>query len=77
MRLLSEEKENDDRLRSQFKDKWTRMASDQLTAPLHQECGKYRGILHAASNADGMVRQKLEENKEGIRLLSATEPELK
>ncbi|VDK84872.1 unnamed protein product [Litomosoides sigmodontis] len=54
LRLLNEEKESDDRLRSQFKDKWTRMASDQLTAPLHQECGKYRGILHAASNADGM-----------------------
>ncbi|VDO35985.1 unnamed protein product [Onchocerca flexuosa] len=77
LRLLNEEKENDDRLRSQFKDKWTRMASDQLTAPLHQECGKYRGILHAAANADETVKQKLEENKEGIRLLSATEPELK
>uniref|UniRef100_A0A0R3RFX1 BRO1 domain-containing protein n=1 Tax=Elaeophora elaphi TaxID=1147741 RepID=A0A0R3RFX1_9BILA len=67
LRLLNEEKENDDRLRSQFKDKWTRMASDQLTAPLHQECGKYRGILHAASNADETVKQKLEENKEGVK----------
>uniref|UniRef100_A0A915PJX6 BRO1 domain-containing protein n=1 Tax=Setaria digitata TaxID=48799 RepID=A0A915PJX6_9BILA len=76
-RLLNEEKENDDRLRSQFKDKWTRMSSDQLTVPLHQECGKYRGILHAASNADETVKQKLAENREGIVLLSATEPELK
>ncbi|KAL3998585.1 Apoptosis-linked gene 2-interacting protein X 1 [Acanthocheilonema viteae] len=77
LRLLNEEKENDHRLRSQFKDKWTRMASDQLTAPLHQECGKYRGILRAAFNADETVKRKLEENREGIRLLSATEPELK
>ncbi|MCP9260327.1 Apoptosis-linked 2-interacting protein X 1 [Dirofilaria immitis] len=61
----------------EFKDKWTRMTSDQLTAPLHQECGKYRGILHAAANADETVKQKLEENREGITLLSATEPELK
>lgn len=53
------------------------MASDQLTAPLHQECGKYRGILHAASSADETVKQKLDENREGIKLLSATEPELK
>ncbi|EJD74895.1 apoptosis-linked 2-interacting protein X 1 [Loa loa] len=67
LRLLNEEKGNDDRLRSQFKDKWTRMASDHLTAPLHQECGKYRGILHAASNADETVKQKLEENREGIK----------
>ncbi|VDO12623.1 unnamed protein product [Brugia timori] len=58
-------------MRSQFKDKWTRMTSDQLTAPLHQECGKYRGILHAASNADETVKQKLEENREGIKLLTA------
>ncbi|VDN82687.1 unnamed protein product [Brugia pahangi] len=72
LRLLNEEKGNDDRLRSQFKDKWTRMTSDQLTAPLHQECGKYRGILHAASNADETVKQKLEENGEGIKLLSFT-----
>ncbi|VDM96515.1 unnamed protein product [Thelazia callipaeda] len=72
-RLLSEEKESDDRLRSQFQDKWTRMTSDQLTAPLHQECGKYRGILHSASSADETVKQKLNENKEGIKLLSASD----
>lgn len=77
VRLLNEEKQNDDRLRGQFKEKWTRMASEQLTTPLQQECGKYRGILHAASNADQTVKQKFEESREGIRLLSITEPELR
>lgn len=77
MRLLNEEKESDDRLRSQFKEKWNRMSSEQLTMPLQQECGKFRGILHAASNADETVKQKMEENREGIRLLSQTEPELR
>ncbi|VDM47013.1 unnamed protein product [Toxocara canis] len=52
LRLLNEEKESDDRLRAQFKEKWTRMGSERLTAPLHQEVGKYRGILQAATNAD-------------------------
>uniref|UniRef100_A0A915BQU5 MHD domain-containing protein n=2 Tax=Parascaris univalens TaxID=6257 RepID=A0A915BQU5_PARUN len=77
LRLLNEEKDSDDRLRAQFKEKWTRMASDKLTAPLHQEVGKYRGILQAATNADQIVKQKMDENREAIKLLSLSEPELR
>ncbi|KHN82501.1 Apoptosis-linked protein [Toxocara canis] len=77
LRLLNEEKESDDRLRAQFKEKWTRMGSERLTAPLHQEVGKYRGILQAATNADQIVKQKMEENREAIKLLSLAEPELR
>ncbi|VDK46269.1 unnamed protein product [Anisakis simplex] len=76
-RLLAEEKDSDDRLRVQFKDKWTRMGSDKLTAPLHQEIGKYRGILQAATNADQIVKQKMEESREAVKLLSLPEPELR
>lgn len=72
-RLLKEEKENDDNLRGQFGAKWTRVASDTLTAPLLQELGKYRGILQTASNADSVVRNKFEQNKRGMELLSMTE----
>ncbi|VDN50231.1 unnamed protein product [Dracunculus medinensis] len=77
VRLLKEEKEGDDHLRKQFKEKWTRMSSEKLTEPLHQECGKYRAILHSASNADEVVRQKMEEAREAMRILSLPEPELK
>uniref|UniRef100_F1KVB4 Apoptosis-linked gene 2-interacting protein X 1 n=1 Tax=Ascaris suum TaxID=6253 RepID=F1KVB4_ASCSU len=77
LRLLNEEKDSDDRLRAQFKEKWTRMTSDKLTAPLHQEVGKYRGILQAATNADQIVKQKMDENREAIKLLSLPEPELR
>lgn len=53
------------------------MTSDKLTAPLHQEVGKYRGILQAATNADQIVKQKMDENREAIKLLSLPEPELR
>lgn len=53
------------------------MSSEKLTEPLHQECGKYRAILHSASNADEVVRQKMEEAREAMRILSLPEPELK
>lgn len=76
-RLLTEEKQSDEQLRAQFKEKWTRMGSERLTEPLWQEIGKYRGILDTASNADNIVRTKLDANRRGLELLSKTEPELK
>ncbi|KAL7069577.1 hypothetical protein ACQ4LE_011039 [Meloidogyne hapla] len=76
-RLLKDEKENDEGLRKQFATKWTRMPSENLTAPLIQELGKFRGILNTAANADATVRNKFEQNKRGMELLSLTENELK
>lgn len=72
-RLLRDEKTNDDNLRGQFGDKWTRMPSDQLTSPLQQEIGKYRGILNTASNADSIVVNKFEQSRKGIEMLSKPE----
>ncbi|GMS88817.1 hypothetical protein PENTCL1PPCAC_10992, partial [Pristionchus entomophagus] len=76
-RLLKEEESSDNNLRSQFGARWTRMSSQQLTGPLLQELGKYRGILATASNADKMVKTKFEQNREGIELLSRAESELR
>uniref|UniRef100_A0A914GYL8 BRO1 domain-containing protein n=1 Tax=Globodera rostochiensis TaxID=31243 RepID=A0A914GYL8_GLORO len=76
-RIIKEEKENDDGLRVQFQSKWTRVPSDRLTAPLLQELGKYRGIMHTASNSDALVRNKFEANRRGIELLSMTENDLR
>ncbi|ETN72488.1 hypothetical protein RB195_020836 [Necator americanus] len=76
-RMLTEEKDSDDNLRRQFGTKWSRMSSEQLTGPLLQEIGKYRGILHTASNADRMVREKFEANKPSIEMLSKNEVELR
>ncbi|CAB3402160.1 unnamed protein product [Caenorhabditis bovis] len=76
-RVLNDEKESDDTMRKQLSTKWTRMSSEQLTGPLIQEIGKYRGILNTASNADKMVRDKFETHRQGIELLSKAESELR
>lgn len=38
-----------------------------------QEIGKYRGILHTASSADKMVKDKFEANRAAIEMLSKNE----
>ncbi|VDP19814.1 unnamed protein product [Soboliphyme baturini] len=76
VRLLTEEKACDDNLRQQFKDKWSRMASEKLTEPLWQEVKKYQQILETAANADGILRNKLATHRQGIGLLSQSEEEL-
>ncbi|CAI2348068.1 unnamed protein product [Caenorhabditis sp. 36 PRJEB53466] len=76
-RILNEEKESDDTMRKQLGTKWNRMSSEQLTGPLVTEIGKYRGILHTASNADKMVKDKFETHRQGIELLSNNETALK
>jgi programmed cell death 6-interacting protein len=75
-RLLKDEKENDDSLRVQLKEKWNRVSSDKLTPPLLQELGKYRGVLQNAAAADVIVANKFEANKKGIEMLSKTESDL-
>ncbi|KAK0414293.1 hypothetical protein QR680_007253 [Steinernema hermaphroditum] len=75
-RLLKEENDTDQNLRTQFQEKWTRMASGSLTSPLNQEIGKYRGILHTASSADGIVKTKFDQHRQGFELLSKTENDL-
>lgn len=49
------------------------MPSDKLTIPLTQELGKYRGILHTATNADSIVQQKFDSTYKGIEILSKSE----
>ena len=71
--MLKEEAEDDEKLRAQFGARWTRMRSEQLTTPLRQELGKYRGILNTAANADLTINKIFEENRPGFELLGATE----
>src|SRR4051794_19536343 len=70
---MREEKENDDKLRAEFKEKWNRVPSENLTLPLAQEMGKYRQILATAAKADGIVSSKFQQNLPGMEILSRPE----
>lgn len=67
---MDSEEKSDTQLREQFKEKWTRTQSAQLTKPIREEATKYSTILSTATQADAVVREKFDKHKEGIVLLS-------
>ena len=72
-RLLRDEKESDQQLRDQFKEKWTRTSSDKLTSSFDTNAQKYRTIINNAKDADKVVQEKFETHKEYIELLAQGE----
>ncbi|XP_044731295.1 programmed cell death 6-interacting protein isoform X2 [Chrysoperla carnea] len=69
-RLLNEEKESDDKLRSQFESRWTRTPSEKLTEMFKSNIAKYRQIINNAIEADKVVKTKYEMHLAGMQLLS-------
>ncbi|XP_076437173.1 programmed cell death 6-interacting protein-like isoform X2 [Babylonia areolata] len=76
MRSLEAEEKSDNQLRDQFKERWTRTASQALTKPMREEASKYRTILDTAIQADKIVRDKYDANKQAMMLLSKSPAEI-
>lgn len=69
-RMLQSEKESDDQLRLQFRERWTRMPSEKLTETFRANMAKYREIINNAMQADKVVREKFDTHRRGMELLS-------
>lgn len=75
-RMLTAEEESDNSLRSQFKEKWTRLESSKLTSNWKDNITKYRSIIQNAVDADNKVRQKFAAQRDRIHLLASSEQEI-
>lgn len=72
-RLLQEEQDSDRELRGQFKERWTRSASEKLNEPLRNNLNKYKEIIRVAKDADKTVRDKFSKHQRHIEMLSASD----
>ncbi|RMX52510.1 hypothetical protein pdam_00015525 [Pocillopora damicornis] len=75
-RMMDEEERQDTQMRERFTTKWTPKPSAELTMQLRQEADKYRGILENAVRADAIVREKYNNHRRNMDLLSKGEAQL-
>jgi len=72
-RMLREEAESDNTLRTQHGARWNRTPSDKLTGTFSANATKYRTIINNATQADAVVKEKLSTHMQGMRALAGGE----
>ena len=75
-RILMAEEESDNKLREQFKERWTRTPSNKLNTFWKDNISKYRTIIQNAMDADNKVRIKVKQHREKIQLLCSSESDI-
>ena len=75
-RILMAEEESDNKLREQFKERWTRTPSTKLNTFWKDNISKYRTIIQNAMDADNKVRVKVKQHRDKIHLLCSSESEI-
>jgi len=73
VKVLDEEENADKQLRTSHGARWTRTPSERLTESIRAEAARYRQIIDNAVNADGIVRQRYAQHREGFELLSRSD----
>ncbi|NXD07381.1 PDC6I protein, partial [Nothocercus nigrocapillus] len=76
LRLLDEEENTDNELKTKFKERWQRTPSNELYKPLRTEGAGFHNILNKAVQADGLVKERYQSHRDTIALLCKPEAEL-
>ena len=68
--MLKDEREQDEKLRTQYKEKWSRTGSEPLTKQLTDDQTKYQTLLNRSREADAKVKSQFEDMADFMRILS-------
>ncbi|KAI9831456.1 MAG: hypothetical protein M1819_005055 [Sarea resinae] len=75
--VLKDEADEDDRARMKYgTDRWTRLSSKEAAAKLHAQAAEIDGYLSSANNSDELVKGKLRDCEEVLRLLGGSDRDL-
>ncbi|OQR67538.1 programmed cell death 6-interacting protein-like [Tropilaelaps mercedesae] len=75
-RMLDDEEQSDNVMKSQFRERWTRHPSTKINQTMRDTVNKYRSIIDKAVAADQVVQEKFQRHRYSIMLLGGSENEL-